>query len=530
MATTRGAEETPLLLPEVTKPQACDPRKAQLALQGVFGLVFAAGNTLIFLKPSQNYGEQESFGIQLSKLLGIPSWPLFFASSATDFGLTSLYLSAMSIPAYLSFIKKDPRIVMKVLKGGGIVILTATQNVQPALITISSGASPLIIAAATIGEFPRNLYSVMNFIEMEMPGWGSKLKKSITMAQAYLSPQRFISPEERAKKHFLYKLSQVQKEFVSRIQEGGVSNFDHVPNRLNNQNAKDFENTWLQMLENINTKDSLNESVSSQMIRNVIRGIGVGSAVNILFPIWLNAHKIFSDKVGDELGWFLAMSTSVSATYFFNKFNIFGFEVAYDGLKNVIQKKPIDNLSFKFMPKTMIVATLSSFLISLLSYPTILDLFRRNYFGAYKDELAMSLVFFINLNHTIGLIKLTNLAIISYMRANSSAQRDKIVFDFNEARLAAEKIGQFSHAEEFFNLIADKTEAEKKILVGELGKELLNKLVIKNNQSLFFAPAQPTFIVASVNPDGAESLSQDDVVEPVVSESAKRSGGWCVLV
>lgn len=453
---------------------------AKLAGQAVFGTVFAASSTVLFIKPSQAYAASSEIGKWLSNKLGTSSWPLFYASSALDFGGTNLYLAAVSIPAFINYIQKQPTAWKKIYKGGGILLLAVTQNIQPVVITYATNAGTLFMIAATVGEFPKSTYVTMNLIEHDLPAFNKHIKKIFSQLKATTLDRCLLPPEDQLARAWQRAMHAIQQQFTRRIDAGWLlvlKRKDFI--RLKEADALELK--WLCLVEGLTQKEIHAESYFISILRGLVTAVGLGTAVNLLLAIWLNGQNVFMNNVPGVVADYLSIAsdnmvlevltrslaafTCLSATYFFSKFMGATFGNTFDGIKNVLQGKPIDWLAFQLRPITMVNTFILGSIASLISYTTLLALFRANYNGPAKEELEDGLIVNIDLNHIIGLMKLMNLAVLAYASSSLASVKEKSLISLSHAKTAAYDLADESALSSFIEKMA--------ILAPEARKELL---------------------------------------------------------
>src|SRR5476651_809034 len=147
-------------------PQENEEKQARgcFAINMTYTTIFTVLGTIALYKPSQNYAESSAFGKSISALIGQPSWPVFFIGAAVDWSGTNFLLTAESASALKDYINKQPTLFKKITKTGGVLLLAATQNMQPLAVSYATGTPLWLTITNTLVQYPSYVKMSIAFV------------------------------------------------------------------------------------------------------------------------------------------------------------------------------------------------------------------------------------------------------------------------------------------------------------------------------------------------------------------------------
>lgn len=500
-------------------------KAVQTAGQTTFGLISTIGSSLLFLEPSKAYAAHSEVGKFISSYIN-PAWPIFFVSGAADFSAFNFYLAFESIPTFIEYIKQQATVGAKIGKGSLVILIAATQNLTPVLVTYGAGGNVIEMSCGYTGTLPAALYSTIQLLRYDLPKLAHLGKKLWYACHA----------DSEEKQHFVLQ-DKLYKRLLNRLYAGWLKNLAS-PNNFLHSPGSSLIGQWHNLTYSLEQQRDYPEAWYEAVIKYGSGAIGFVLAAELVATIGLNSINILSLFMPRPLAIILGGYVTLSNAYLMPRMLGSAFYYFGAALINSASNKPIDWLAYQLYPKTTLISTLAAAIISLLSYTTVLSIFLKNYHGLAKEDLSYTAIAAIVLFHAIAFVKLLGVGVRRYgARYGNDAAKELIALE-----AAYIKATQLLPEEVFANkLVTNRTSPPSDSCQSVLGLNQ-DQLHAHSNAGLFHptpSKVQPESSWSLKNwapvwanrRRGYESISDNVVTSEIAATPSAPSQRWrCVIL
>lgn len=453
--------------------QASDLADANIIENKYYEIATASGMTILFFigggagilywAPSLSCA-QSSCGSFLSSLVTEPVARLiYFISGFFGYGGSNAFFSAAALPRLIQYLSAQKTLASKILKGGALVVLTASQTASIFFIATGTGSTPMLIMLSVGGSIPGALFASINLMEKDFPYLFSKIR---VIGNKILAPLSSVAATK--KKYFVYYEDQ-QQQFIRKLTSRLISvikNVDSLTFSDSEQSIKDPNKLLMLFLDKEPSEIKDLVISSSGNIPCVIKGLDL--AVNLLaitFTLNFTCSIVNSSYDGLESDdsnsfsrWLLAILLNIANIY--GNFSVTngGIIILYKGIKKMLKgKSPLeDSLTFKLYPKASTVAAFSSLAIECCSYSVIDTLttemiVNRSISSQLQGIVRGAAVGGIIAYHSLAFFKLYSIL----LRKLTQNMQNKILFAMEEVVGLYKKMDVSSFANNIYNLAAE---------------------------------------------------------------------------